>query len=340
MASQAFFSYEETTTLLTEIALLLEDNFDYKTILTLLQNSQQDINHRSLYQRLQGQLEKAPSLATALGAELPHLESFNVKLLQQAERNNCFSHTLQNVITYREQREKSDLGITQNFSLILSYYLLLFIIFSLIFLGSIIFIIPIFSTLFDGFSADLPLMTKIFFNLNQPLFLIPFGLLILGMVYLLIRQSSLKAAAKHLPLLGPIYQQVSAIESLNILAFLLRNDYSLSDALTELAELAHNQKEQQRLQQAVQQAQSQQPLTALKDFFPESVLELLTVSKSKQGLPNLLERLAYLKAKKLQYSSALTSRFLILILSSIFGILLLFFVISIYLPIFQMGSVI
>lgn len=339
MASQSALSYEETTTILTEIALLLEDTFDAKTILKLLQNSKHDINHSRLFQRLQGQLEKEPSLATALGAELTQLESFNVKLLQQAERNDTFISTLQNIIAYREKRENSDLGITQNFSFISSYYLLLLIIFSFIFLGTVIYIMPVFSELYDGFGAELPLLTNIFFNLNNSLFLIPFSLLIIGMFYLLVRQSSLKAAVKYLPLLGKLYQQLAVIEHLNKLAFLLRNGYSLSDALTALAE-SGTQKEQQRLQQAAIQAQNQQPLSALKDLFPEIILDLLTVSKSTQGLPNLLERLARLKAQQLQQSSMLTSRILTAIFSAIFGLLLLMFVISIYLPIFKMGAII
>jgi type IV pilus assembly protein PilC len=260
--------------------------------------------------------------------------------LQQAEHNNTFISALRTVIAYRENRENSDLSITQNFSFILSYYLLLLIIFSIIFLGAVVFIAPSFADLFDGFGTELPALTKLFFNLNHPLFLILFALFIIGLFYLLVRQSALQGVIKHFPFLSKLYQQLAIIENLNSLAFLLKNGYSLNEALMTLADLGKTKKAQQQLQQAATQAENQQALTALKGFVPEGVLDLLAVSKSTQGLPTLLERLARLKAKQLQHSSMITSRILMLILSFAFGFLLLLFVVSVYLPIFQMGSMI
>jgi len=340
VTQRSTLNYEETTTFLSELHMLIVGGSTSAEALTLLQQTAVDINQQRLLQRMLSHWEKTHSLATTLQAELGELESFNHQLIQQAEQDNSLEKTLENIINYREMREGCVIESTQRLNIVLSYYLVLAVVIFIfiIFIGN--FVLPTFYDLFNGFGADLPFFTRFVFTLTEPVALIIIGVLLAGFIYISIRESSRATLFRLFPLTRGLYRQINVIETLNTIAFLLKQGHNLSDALQQASALTSFSQYQQKMQQASQQVSEHHGIAVLKGFYPPIVVQALSLGANSSGLPALLQRVAQLELQQLQRRVPLVSRLLILLLSLFFGGIILMVLLSIYMPIFMMGSVI
>lgn len=330
-------TYEETTTLLNELGMLL-DLYSIPEAVTLLEQGTTPI-HQKIAEILQ-QLQAGETFENACKHSLPHLENFNAHLLSQAIDTGKLNAVLHEVLIYRELREQQGQGLTQHFSAILNYYLLLAIIFVLCVIGLLTQVIPVYAELYHSFRAELPYPTNLLLNFYRVEYL-PFGILIIAALIYLLWNSALKTALlQRLPFTRGLFKQVRQLEILGTLNFLLKQGMSFIDALAATAEI-FSARQAKIVRTAHQQIVNGTTVaTALQNVFSAHTAQSIMFAQQHAQLPHLLQRFMQIQSRHLQARIVIVVRLFNIMFAVVFAACILLLLLGMYAPIFKLGSVI
>lgn len=213
-------------------------------------------------------------------------------------------------------------------------------------------IIPTFGALFSSFGAQLPLLTRLvigFSNLLQRYFFLLVlgvaGIAFLLMNYVKTRQGrwQFDKLRLQMPILGPVFQGAAAQEFASNLGTLLKAGVPILHALEIVITTCDNKVIASVIEHMRTGVREGRPLAdplAQTDIFPPMVGQLLTVGEQTGKLPDMLEEIArYYEeqvATAIERMTALLEPLMLVGIGLVIGTL----VISMYLPIFQLTSVI
>ncbi|MBD3371683.1 MAG: type II secretion system F family protein [Candidatus Coatesbacteria bacterium] len=219
-------------------------------------------------------------------------------------------------------------------------------------LGFMLFIIPLFSGIFDAFGGDLPLPTRIVVGLSeflQTYWYIP--LLLVLVVWAFFKfygrtaegRYSLDRLKLRLPIFGKLMTRVSVARFSRTLGTLVRSGVPIMDGLAITAATVGNRV----LEDAVRETRRQvgegrtfaEPL-AETEIFPPMVTAMIAVGERTGRLEEMLNKVADFYDDEVRTSVEGLSSLLEPILMIIMGLVVGGLVVSMYLPIFQMPGVI
>jgi len=215
----------------------------------------------------------------------------------------------------------------------------------------ILYAVPAFSDFYNSFGADLPLVTRIIVSISaivrsQFVFLITAvgcGVLILiGWV----RQPGQRAKFDHLilglPMLGPVARKFSTSQMARTLATLLGGGLPLVNALDIAAKSVSNRymaKHLEVVSQHVREGESFAAALEARKAFPDVAVKMAEVGESTGALQDMLNTVADFYDEEI---STNMERFVTLIeptLLVIMGIVIASLLLAMYMPLFQLSSV-
>ncbi len=325
----------EISQFISELALLLESDISCRDALQIIQQEQESFLIRRLSAGIQTDIEKGLSLADSLARHPRYFEPFIVDMLRKGE---SLSTTLAKIADYRESLDITEDDLTNKIALSSIYFFaMIFIVFlmtSVIF----IYVVPVFSDMFAAFGSDLPVMTLLLVKMADFVWLFIGVFLILSALLWIKRRSIIF----YLPLFGKIYHKITLVRLLRTCAFALSNQVSLVKAFEAAAQAVKNPIYGKRLEQVTKDISSGTPLSdALKkqSIFPEKVIHAAIVGTQSNSLDKLLNKIADIYTKKILQSIEPTIKIYTLAITIFIGIIVGFLVISLYSPIFMIGSV-
>jgi type IV pilus assembly protein PilC len=214
----------------------------------------------------------------------------------------------------------------------------------------LVFVIPIFAEMFSGFGGELPLPTQIVMNLSN--FMVSNWYIILGATGGIITAfvKSLKTPRGkeilhpiflRLPVFGDIIQKVAVARFSRTLATMLSSGVPILDALYICSKTAGNyvvERDVQATRVAISEGKSIVEPLEDSTVFPPMVTSMIGVGESTGELDAMLSKIADFYEDEVDNAvggmKQLIEPLMILVLGLIIGGL----VISMYLPIFKMGS--
>ncbi|OUD14237.1 type II secretion system F family protein [Thioflexithrix psekupsensis] len=340
MAKSQYSSYEQTTTFLNKMALLLDGKQEVSLVLDLLRKGSHWAQYKMWLEQIEADWKKHGSFALALGSTLPTLEPFFTDFLRKAEQEGQLSQGLLQFVAFRETKESGHTEVMQKLLATLAYYLVLsvFFVIFLIFAGQ--YIVPNFVSIsiLSRVGSEPPITTQIVTLLSSGVSVSVLGLLVLVLIYIAARADLRDWVLKRSPLIGDLFLQLTRIQVLNTLAFLLRQGYPIHDALIMTANSLDYLPYQRHLQEAAHQVKQQQHPTTLDHFSSDNIGHLLLDVKNGELLADLLMRLARLDFYKLQQRVPVINTILMWLLSLLFGAFLLLILLGLYMPIFLLFS--
>lgn len=281
-----------------------------------------------------------------------HPSCFNklfCSLVDAGEQSGSLDIMLERIAAYKEKIEI----IKKKIKKALTYPLAVLITALLVTTGLLIFVVPQFELLFQGFGAELPLMTRAVLHLSnifKSYWYLIFGLLI-GAIYCftyarthvpgfteLVDQSVLK-----LPVLGSIIKMAIIARFTRTLAITFAAGLPLVNALGTVAGTMGNLiffKATEHIIAEVASGQQINKAMAHTQLFPDMVIQMVAIGEESGTLEKMLNKIADFYEEDVDNSVDSLSNLLEPIIMSMLGVLVGGLVIAMYLPIFKLGSAI
>ncbi len=304
---------------------------------------------QKLIMAIKADVEGGSALAEALAKHPLYFDDLFVNLVEAGEQAGALETLLDKIATYNEKTE----AIKKKVKKALTYPAAVLVVALVVTVILLIFVIPAFEDLFQGFGADLPSFTRMVIDLSQ--FVRDKGwllaMLIGGAVYAFMyfkkrsrpMRHFLDRAALKAPIIGPILQKSAIARYARTLSTMFAAGVPLVEALESVAGATGNivyeigvlqMKDEvstgQRLQQAMENT----------DLFPNMVIQMIAVGEESGSLDEMSSKVADFYEEDVDNAVDNLSSLLEPMIMSILGVLVGGLVVAMYLPIFKMGAVI
>ena len=316
------------TDFISELALLLESDISCNEALKIIR--QENSVLQKLIDKISSDLENGSSLADSLAKYPQYFEPFLVEIIQNNGETN-----LTKIAQYRESLDVDATALTKKILMSSTYLISLVFITIVITSLALIYVIPVFADMFSSFGGKLPGLTQSVLDLSD-FFVVNWLLITIGIIIfcgLALRNRQLLAL--YMPPFSGLYRKIIWVRCLRTWAFMLAEKTSIQQAIIASSQMVGNSVYAKRL---INISQQDDITTALTGNFPEKIIHAILVGQQTNKLDKLLAKLAnyYTKQLKIAIEPAIKiyTLFLIMIIGSIIGIL----IISMYLPIFTMGG--
>ena len=216
----------------------------------------------------------------------------------------------------------------------------------------LIFVIPVFAELYGSMGKALPAPTQITINISN-WFVANWYFMFGGLIGIVIAirayyqteqgRMNIDRIMLHLPVVGDLLRKVAVARFSQNMAILLSSGVPILDGLAITAKTAGNRVVEKAIMDArvsISQGKTvAEPLRESK-IFPPMVCQMVAVGENTGGLDGMLRKVAELYEEEVDDAVANLTAMMEPLIMVVLGVILGGLVISMYLPIFQMGSLV
>ena len=304
---------------------------------------------QKLIMAVKTEVEGGTSLSDSFAKHPLYFDDLVVNLVDAGEQAGALETLLDKIATYKEKTE----ALKKKIKKALTYPAAVLVVALVVTTILLIFVIPAFEDLFQGFGADLPAFTRMVIDLS--VFVRAKGVYIAIMIgaaigsFLYFQKRSrpmrhfLDRMSLKMPIIGPILQKAAIARYARTLATMFAAGVPLVEALESVAGATGNIVYEigvlkirdevstgQRLQQAMENV----------DLFPNMVIQMIAVGEESGSLDAMSAKVADFYEEDVDNAVDNLSSLLEPMIMAILGVLVGGLVIAMYLPIFKMGAVI
>ncbi len=294
-------------------------------------------------------VEGGNSLATALAKYPEHFDELFRSLVYSGEQSGALETMLDRVAIYKEKSEALKMKIKKALKYPISVVIVAMIVTAVLLLK----VVPVFQDLFKGFGAELPAFTQMVIDMSAWLQEWWFVAL-LGIVGVFVSFSQAKQRSQafrnwidrtllKLPIVGDLTYKATVARFCRTLATTFAAGVPLIDALVSCAGAAGNVVYRDailRIRDDVAAGQQLGFSMRQAGIFPAMALQMVSIGEESGALDAMLDKVAtYFEDEVDNAVDGLTSMMEPLIMA-VLGVLVGGLIVAMYLPIFQLGSVV
>ena len=304
---------------------------------------------QNLILTIKSDIEAGGALAESLGKHPKYFDELFVNLITAGEHAGILEDILHKLATYMEKTEALKSKIKGALFYPIAVIVVAFVITCIL----MIFVIPQFEDLFNGFGADLPALTRVvidmsaWFQAKWWLMLMVIGGTITGLMQL--KKRSLKFAhfldrlMLKLPVIGDILNKSAIARFARTLSTMFAAGTPLVEAMTSVAGACGNivyYEAVMKMRDEIATGTQLQVAMRETQLFPNMVVQMVSIGEESGALDSMLSKVAdWFEQEVDDAVDALTS-LLEPIIMAVLGVLIGGLVIAMYLPIFKMGQVV
>jgi type IV pilus assembly protein PilC len=332
-----------------QLATMLAAGIPLVQAFEIVGNGHENAAMQKLILSIKGDVEGGSSLAEALSKQPLYFDDLFVNLVESGEQAGALESLLDKIATYKEKTEAIKKKIKKALTYPAAVLAVAFIVTTIL----LIFVIPSFEDLFQGFGADLPTFTRMIIDLSA--FVREKGFIIVviiaGAVSTFIYFQKRSRPFRHFldrmmlkaPIIGPILQKAAIARYSRTLSTMFAAGVPLVEALESVAGatgnivyeigVLHMRDEVstgQRLQQAMENT----------DLFPNMVIQMIAVGEESGSLDAMSGKVADFYEADVDDAVDNLSSLLEPLIMAILGVLVGGLVVAMYLPIFKLGAVV
>jgi type IV pilus assembly protein PilC len=332
-----------------QLATMLAAGIPLVQAFEIVGNGHENASMQKLILAIKADVEGGSALAEALAKHPLYFDDLFVNLVESGEQAGALETLLDKIATYKEKTE----AIKKKIKKALTYPAAVIVVAFVVTIILMIFVIPAFEDLFQGFGADLPAFTRLVIDISQ--FIRDQGwflaMIFVGAVYAFLYFQKRSRAMRHFldrmtlktPIIGPIMKKAAIARYARTLSTMFSAGVPLVEALESVAGATGNivyevgvlqMKDEvstgQRLQQAMENT----------DLFPNMVIQMIAVGEESGSLDEMSAKVADFYEEDVDNAVDNLSSLLEPMIMSILGVLVGGLVVAMYLPIFKMGAVV
>jgi type IV pilus assembly protein PilC len=294
-------------------------------------------------------VEGGTSLANALSKHPLHFDDLYVNLVSAGEQAGALETLLDKIATYKEKTEAIKKKVKKALFYPAAVVVVAFIVTAIL----LIYVIPQFESLFQGFGADLPAFTRFVISLSN--FVRDQGWIIALMMgaassaffYFKKRSRSMRhfldRAVLRIPIIGPILNKSAIARYARTLATTFAAGVPLVEALDSVAGATGNivyENAVRQMRDEVATGQRLQRAMENTELFPNMVNQMIAVGEESGSLDEMSGKVADFYEEEVDNAVDSMSSLLEPLIMAVLGVLVGGLVIAMYLPIFKMGAVV
>lgn len=298
---------------------------------------------------IKSDVEGGTTLANALARHPMQFDDLFVNLVAAGEQAGALETLLDKIATYKEKTE----AIKKKIKKALFYPAAVVVVALVVTAILMIFVIPEFESLFQGFGADLPAFTRFVIDISN--FIRSQGwlllILIIGSIMGFLHAKKRYRKVQHfvdrvalkLPVIGVILNKSSIARYARTLATTFAAGVPLVEALDSVAGACGNvvyEGAVLKMRDEVATGTRLQRAMENTDLFPNMVNQMVAVGEESGSLDDMASKVADFYEEEVDNAVDSMSSLLEPLIMSILGVLVGGLVIAMYLPIFKMGQVV
>lgn len=351
---RSFFSFSsihhaDIIVLSRQLATLVNAGIPLMQALDLMAQGQEKEDLQALLQQLKSHVETGGSLSEALMKFPSHFDSLYCGLIHVGEQAGVLDEMLLRIADYQEKSALMKAKIKKS----LFYPMLVLVVSIVVTSILLIYVVPQFDQLFKSFGAALPMMTRTVMGLSSSLK--NYGFILAGFAIVLFTSASwAKRRFKkfkifydrcllRIPMIGKLHQEAIFANFSRVLMITYAAGLPLVRALDIVKDILNNHCYASALQKVAEQVTTGQQLyIALREtrLFPTVMMQMIRIGESSGSLEFMLGKMADFYESRVDRTIDNFSQLLEPVLMAILGIVVGGLVIAMYLPIFQLGTVI
>ncbi|MGH8201109.1 MAG: type II secretion system F family protein [Steroidobacteraceae bacterium] len=294
-------------------------------------------------------IEAGTSLHEALSKHPLYFDDLYVNLVEAGEQAGALETLLDKVATYKEKSEAMKKKVKKALFYPAAVVAVAFIVTIIL----MIFVIPEFQKLFQGFGANLPAFTQFVINVSllvqhQGIYLaIVFGAIGYTFFYFKKRSRKMREILDRIslkvPIIGPIMNKAAIARYARTLSTMFAAGVPLVEALESVAGACGNivyENAVMKMKDEVATGQRLQRAMEARGIFPNMVVQMIAVGEESGSLDTMSAKVATFYEAEVDNAVDAMSSLLEPLIMVVLGVLVGGLVVAMYLPIFKMGQVI
>jgi len=332
-----------------QLATMMTAGVPLVQALSIVSKGHENPSMGKLLDTIRGDIESGSSLAEALAKQPEHFDNLFVNLVGAGERSGALESLLDRIATYKEKSE----ALRKKVKKALTYPIAVLVVAVVVTAILLIFVVPQFQDLFQGFGADLPAFTLMVIKLSEfvqaYVFYIVVALIALGFAY---RQAHLRSFAFRkgvdrlvlkLPVVGDIQNKSAVARFARTLATMFAAGVPLVDALESVAKAAGNIVYEEAIMIMREQVMTGTQLQVTMEqvgVWPSMATQMIAIGEESGALDSMSEKVAEFYEGEVDNLVDNLSALMEPMIMAVLGVLVGGLVIAMYLPIFKLGSVV
>ena len=332
-----------------QLATMMKAGVPLTQSFEIVADSLENPSMKELVLKIKADIEAGSNFATALRKHPKYFDDLFCSLVESGEQSGALETMLERVATYKEKSELLKAKIKKAMKYPIAVIIVAIIVTAIL----LIKVVPVFADLFAGFGAELPTFTQFVVNMSNwmvkyyLLFFIVLAILAVSFTQAKLRSQKfrnfLDKFALKLPIFGDIVYKSIIARFCRTLSTTFAAGVPLIDALDSTAGATNNivfYEATQRIKEDVATGQQMQFAIRSTNLFPSMVIQMVGIGEEAGSLEEMLDKAAtYYENEVDNAVDGLTSLMEPMIMAFL-GIVIGGLVIAMYLPIFQMGSVV
>ncbi len=298
---------------------------------------------------IKADVESGTSLHEALAKHPLYFDDLYVNLVEAGEQAGALETLLDKVATYKEKSE----AIKKKVKKALFYPAAVVAVAFLVTIILLIFVIPEFQKLFEGFGANLPAFTLLVIRISQLVqhqgiyLAVVAGAAVWTFLYFKKRSRKMREVLDRMtlkfPIIGPIINKAAIARYARTLSTMFAAGVPLVEALESVAGACGNivyEDAVMKMKDEVATGQRLQRAMEARGIFPNMVVQMIAVGEESGSLDTMSGKVATFYEAEVDNAVDAMSSLLEPLIMVVLGVLVGGLVIAMYLPIFKMGQVI
>lgn len=338
----------EITSATRQLATMIGAGIPLVQALDIIGNSQDTPAVQALMLGVKNDVEDGTSLSAALAKHPQHFDDLYVNLVAAGEQAGALETLLARIAAYREKAQ----SIHDKVRKALFYPAAVTVVALLVTIILLVFVIPEFESLFEGFGAELPALTLMVIGASDfvrssgwiPGLLTAAG--VAGFIQARRRLPSvrrfLERAMLRVPVIGPIVHMAATARYARTLAITFAAGTPLVQALEPVARATGNivyEGAVLNIRDEVATGQRLQQAMKMSGLFPSIATRMIGVGEESGALEDMAERIADFYEERLDNAVDGLSSLLEPLIMAVLGLVVGGLVVAMYLPVFRMGQV-
>ncbi|SNY60597.1 type IV pilus assembly protein PilC [Arsukibacterium tuosuense] len=315
----------------------------------LIANGSDNKSLRTLMQKISVKIQAGLPLSEVLREHPKYFDELYCDLVKSGEQSGALDRIFDRIAIYKEKAEALKSKIKKAMFYPIAVLVVAFIVTSIL----LIFVVPQFAEIFAGFGAQLPAFTLFVLGISEMMqeywWVVLLGIFATGYVVKRAYANSLKfrtqadALILKAPVIGNILNKAAVARFARTLSTTFAAGVPLIEALESAAGASGNEIYRNAIMHVREEVSSgTQMYQAMKQTkqFPEMVIQMVSIGEESGALDGMLEKVANIYEQEVDDAVDGLTALLEPMIMAVLGVVIGGLIIAMYLPIFQMGSIV
>jgi type IV pilus assembly protein PilC len=334
---------------LRQMATMMEAGVPLVQAFDIVGRGHENPSMQELIMSMKGDVEGGTTFSAALGKHPRYFDDLVVNLVNAGEQAGALETLLDKIAIYKEKTETLKGKIKKALFYPSAVLVVAFIVTSIL----LIFVVPQFQDLFQGFGADLPVFTLFVIGISN--FFQSYWWAIFGGIIAAVfgfRQAHRRSPAFRrrldllslkIPVIGEVLRKASIARFARTLSTMFTAGVPLVEAMDSVAGATGNALYQEgtlRIRDETASGTQLQQAMRNTGLFPNMVVQMVTIGEESGALDDMLDKVADFYEEEVDNMVDSLSSLLEPMIMAFLGVVVGGLVVAMYLPIFQLGAVV